>query len=615
MSIRITGMFSGLDTESIISELVSAQSVKKNSLVKAQTKLSWKQDAWKALNTKIYDFYTNTLSDMRYQASYLKKTTKVSNTNAISVITSDNAVDGVRGVKVDQLAKGARLTSGSLVSNGVAFSGAANLSQLLKHRGEEVFGKDEFKTMTGSSVTGSFRVVGAQGQYLDFDVNENTTIDDIVGMIQSTGLNANFDQDSQRIFISSKNTGAINNFSLVANDEGGMNALACLGLLSKDDLRNDENQKWSDYKNGDSYTDAFYEALSAEITSRLEALLAENKDLQAKNDALDKQNSDITDANNKLGKDSADLLDSLTAADFSALTALGNLGTGELEQALEKLYGTKQADGSYAGGLYDAIAGKKITYTEAQDALKKAQEAYDAVKDSDTATEDDKKAAKDALDDAQDVHDALKAYGDIENFINDVVYGELKNKEIDGLENSAYAGTYYQMQDENGKALNVYEKLGPDNKGTGEYYASDGTRLTKDTDGNFLDKNGKIIADSAKCEYVQERSGGLKAEYAEAEKNGTVSDELKAKVDVINKLNNVFLTVAENKAETVANEKKIAANNAAIDKNNAAIDKNNEYMSDAGDEDEVEGMAVKTSKLAQEAQADFEAKVAAAKKH
>ena len=40
MAIRITGMYSGLDTESIINELASAQSAKKNKLVKAQTKLS-----------------------------------------------------------------------------------------------------------------------------------------------------------------------------------------------------------------------------------------------------------------------------------------------------------------------------------------------------------------------------------------------------------------------------------------------------------------------------------------------------------------------------------------------------------------------------------------------
>ena len=41
MPIRITGMNSGLDTESIITELVKAKSVKKDSLVKAKTKLEW----------------------------------------------------------------------------------------------------------------------------------------------------------------------------------------------------------------------------------------------------------------------------------------------------------------------------------------------------------------------------------------------------------------------------------------------------------------------------------------------------------------------------------------------------------------------------------------------
>ena len=62
MPIRITGMNSGLDTESIISELVKAKSAKKDSLVKAQTKLQWKQDAWKELNTKVYNLYSKTLS-------------------------------------------------------------------------------------------------------------------------------------------------------------------------------------------------------------------------------------------------------------------------------------------------------------------------------------------------------------------------------------------------------------------------------------------------------------------------------------------------------------------------------------------------------------------------
>ena len=93
MAIRITGMYSGLDTESIINELASAQSYKKTKLVKAQKKLSWKQDAWKALNTKIYSFYQK-LDDLRLQSSYMKKKTTVSNPNAVKVSSGESTEIG-----------------------------------------------------------------------------------------------------------------------------------------------------------------------------------------------------------------------------------------------------------------------------------------------------------------------------------------------------------------------------------------------------------------------------------------------------------------------------------------------------------------------------------------
>ena len=53
MAIRVSGLASGMDTESIVTQLVSAYNVKKNTYVKARTKLSWKQDAWKTLNKKV----------------------------------------------------------------------------------------------------------------------------------------------------------------------------------------------------------------------------------------------------------------------------------------------------------------------------------------------------------------------------------------------------------------------------------------------------------------------------------------------------------------------------------------------------------------------------------
>lgn len=272
MAIRITGMYSGLDTESIINELASAQSYKKNKLVKAQTKLSWKQDAWKALNTKIYSFYTNVLDNMRFESSYLKKSTKVSNSNAIQIISGDNAANGVNTVKVDKLAKTAYLTGGSIqTAEGVCFKGEATLKQL------------------GFTGEGSIKVSGGNGASINIDISEDMKINDVVSKLQATGLNASFDQDNQRFFVSSKNTGAINNFTLTGNDAKGMEALAALGLLSKEDLASDEYTTWASY-NDPANADAYQKVQDAEVAKRAAAYKATNDKLAAENEQIKKNN-------------------------------------------------------------------------------------------------------------------------------------------------------------------------------------------------------------------------------------------------------------------------------------------------------------------------------------
>ena len=50
---RLSGLISGMDTESIIQQLVSAKQTKVDDAKKAQTKLEWKTTAWKELNTKL----------------------------------------------------------------------------------------------------------------------------------------------------------------------------------------------------------------------------------------------------------------------------------------------------------------------------------------------------------------------------------------------------------------------------------------------------------------------------------------------------------------------------------------------------------------------------------
>ena len=282
MPIRITGMYSGLDTESIISELASAQSYKKTKLVKEQKRLSWKQDAWKSLNTKLYSFYQK-LDDLRLQSSYMKKKTISSNPNAVSVVSNGNAVEGIQSISVTDLARSGYLTGGELrTTSGAKATGSTTLEQL---------------GFTGTD--GSISVNTGNGT-VKIDVTKDTTIDQFVKQLSNAGINANFDANYQRIYVSSKETGKLANFTLTGNDAAGMNVLASLGLLSKEDINSGVYDTWAAYKDAAGNRTAAYEqVIDNEIAKRAAAYKAENDKLTAANETLKKKNEEAKAAYEK----------------------------------------------------------------------------------------------------------------------------------------------------------------------------------------------------------------------------------------------------------------------------------------------------------------------------
>lgn len=235
MPIRLSGMNSGLDTESIITELVKAKTVKKDNLVKAQTKLQWKQDAWKELNAKVYSLYSKTLSNMRLKSDYSKKATKVSNESVATVITGSNAVNGVQTLKVEQLAKTGYLTGAELQKDNkkASYKETDKLTDLGVEAGSELELKSGDKTST-------------------IKVDDQMTIKDFVTKLRNEGLNASFDEKNQRFFISAKESGEEADFSITAKDAKGMNALMAMGIatpLADDDAARAEYEKycvWND---------------------------------------------------------------------------------------------------------------------------------------------------------------------------------------------------------------------------------------------------------------------------------------------------------------------------------------------------------------------------------
>lgn len=250
MTIRITGMNSGLDTESIISELASARSIKVENIKKDQTQLSWKIDAWKELNSKIYSFYTDVLSDMRFDYAYGKKTTKISNPNAVSVVTSGDAANGVQSLKVKKLATTAYLTGAELKADGKRATKGTKLSDL------GIDGEVKLKLTAG-------------GEEKEITLNGSETLADVAEKFSEAGLNAKFDEASGRFFVSAKESGAEAHFDIKAvdGDDASAEALKKLGLDYSSYYNSDGYSKGTDGATMIQGQDALIELNGAEFTS------------------------------------------------------------------------------------------------------------------------------------------------------------------------------------------------------------------------------------------------------------------------------------------------------------------------------------------------------------
>lgn len=221
MGISLSGLSSGLDTDTIITQLVSAYSTKKDDLVKAQTKLSWRQDAWKSLNSKIYSFYSGSLSSLRFSSGYsIKKATSTSAKATVKAGT--NAVDGTQKLKVKSLAKSGYLTGAVVdkVSDGKGGQTKVTGSTKLTDMG----------VTSGSSIN-----VTANGKETNINITDDMTVNQLVTKMKEAGVNASFDENNQRFFVSSKKSGADSDFSLTSDNADGMTALGKLGLVSYSD--------------------------------------------------------------------------------------------------------------------------------------------------------------------------------------------------------------------------------------------------------------------------------------------------------------------------------------------------------------------------------------------
>lgn len=195
MAIRIAGMASGMDTDAMVQDLVKAYKTKGDKNTKTLKRAELKQDKWKDLNKKIKSFTNKYVANMKFSSYYSSKKTTVSDPNKASVVTSDGAITGTQELEVGKLAKTAYLTGGELDS--------------------DITSKTSLSTLAGGDMAGKEIRVNNQS----FTIGEDWTVGDFVSALKGAGVNASFDENNHRLFVSAKKSGANGNFTF-DGDEG-----------------------------------------------------------------------------------------------------------------------------------------------------------------------------------------------------------------------------------------------------------------------------------------------------------------------------------------------------------------------------------------------------------
>lgn len=208
MPIRMSGLMSGMDTESIVKELMSVQSMKKSKVVKAKTKLEWKQTKWADLNTKLTSLYNNFVTKMQLSTAYKTKKATISDSSKADVSANSNAANGSYTMEIKNIATSQYLTGAKL--------NASSANEKLVDLDSSLLNKEV--TITSGEKTTKFAVTA------------DSTLKDFTDALQAAGLNANFDETQKRLFISSKESGLANTFSITTSgitdsEVAGRNAL------------------------------------------------------------------------------------------------------------------------------------------------------------------------------------------------------------------------------------------------------------------------------------------------------------------------------------------------------------------------------------------------------
>lgn len=306
MAIQFTGLASGLDTQSIIRDLMKVERTRVETVEKDKILAEWKKEAWSSANAKLYSFYKEELFSFKSAGTYSKKKLTSSNESMISVNASSGATRGSHNIEVTTMAKGSFLTGDPLTDITASTTAGTMMG---------------FDASTTKNLTISLDG-GANTQQITIEASD--TMANITKKIKDLGmdLNVSYDSNFNRMFLSSTNTGA----GVELQVGGDAEALTGLGFTNVNGtIGNDAAFNY----NGTDLTSATNEVMVNGLSFNIlgeggSSTISVTQDTDAIYDSVKnfvtKYNELMLDMDEKISADSARTFKPLTSEEKEAMT-------------------------------------------------------------------------------------------------------------------------------------------------------------------------------------------------------------------------------------------------------------------------------------------------------
>lgn len=113
MAIRVGGLASGMDIDTLVSDLMKAERIPLDKLTQKKQVLEWQRDDYRSMNTLLSDFDKYIFDNMTLQKDFLKKTVTSSMSDAVTATANTSSANVSTSINVTQLATSANWISGT----------------------------------------------------------------------------------------------------------------------------------------------------------------------------------------------------------------------------------------------------------------------------------------------------------------------------------------------------------------------------------------------------------------------------------------------------------------------------------------------------------------------